>query len=227
MAIPFVVPSMEFRSKTAAKNYIRDEILYSYELRTKIDNPAHHQLLSEVLELHEHAAEKMGSGIDHFYVEETWRLPGKAAVARNLRAIIVVDSSGNSADWSYHHVIDSPSVAAQVKSALHFAIDAERLRRRDMVFDSGTVVRCAVTGEVIEQKHQADTRHLDPTWGELTQTWVDGVGGWDAVPTHSGRGTIFVGRDVENADLRDSWLSHYLEYSRPVFVKNELPRRPE
>jgi len=80
MAIPFVIPSMSFRSRTAAKNYIRDNILKAYELRTRIPAGPHDQLLREVLRLHSDAEEKIGPGIDYFYVQETWRLPGKEAV---------------------------------------------------------------------------------------------------------------------------------------------------
>ncbi|TFC01486.1 DUF3223 domain-containing protein [Cryobacterium adonitolivorans] len=108
MAIPFVIPSMSFRSRTAAKNYIRDNILRAYELRTRIPAGPHDQLLREVLRLHSDAEEKIGPGTDYFYVQETWRLPGREAVGRDQRAIIVVRSDATERDWSYWHVIDQP-----------------------------------------------------------------------------------------------------------------------
>jgi hypothetical protein len=226
MAIPFVIPSGRFKSRTAAKNYIRDEILHAYPLRQPIPEGTHHQVLSEVLELHSDAAEKIGPGIDYFYVEETWRLLGKETVGKNQRAIIVVRTDGTSRDWSYQHVIDSPTVAANVKSALAFALDDDRIRRRDEDFDSGKEIFCALTGDRIEQKHQADTRHLSPTWSELTSGFAAEHGGWDAIETHSGNGFIFVGRDLEDVDLRNEWLRYYREHANPVYVKNEQPRRP-
>jgi len=225
MAIPFVTPSRVFRSRTEAKNYIRDEILHAYPVGERITNGSHHQLLSEVLELHPHAEEKIGPGIDYFYVEETWRLPGREAVGRGQRAIIVVRTDGEQRDWSYRHVIDEPTAAADVKSALAFALEKGRLERRDADFAAGPVY-CAVTGDLIPQKHQADTRHLDPTWHELTSGFVNEHGGWGAIPTHSGNGGIFVGRDIEDVDLRDEWLQYYATHARPVYVKNELPERP-
>lgn len=226
MAIPLVIPSRTFRSRTEAKNYIRDEILYTYPLRTPIPSGTHDQVLREVLELHSDAVEKIGPGIDHFYVEETWRLPSKEAVARSQRAIIVVRTDGTERDWSYRHVIDSPSEAANVKSALAFALDSGRIRRRDADFADGMPpVYCARTGELIKQKHQADTQHLSPTWGELTQAFADAHGGWGAIETHSGNGYIFVGRDVEDEVLRDAWLEFYAANANPVYVKNESPER--
>ncbi len=221
MAIPFLTPSKTFTSRTAAKNYIRDEILRGYPLRARIPIGAHHQLLCEVLELHSHADEKIGSGIDYFYVQETRRLAGREAVGRNQRAIIVVRSDGTERDWSYHHVIDNPSAAGNVKSALASSLETSRLERRDADFASGEPIICALTGGTIAQKHQADTRHLNPTWNTLTTGFVLGHGGWEAIETHSGKNAIFVGRDVEDREIRDSWLSYYAEHARPVYVKNE------
>lgn len=221
MAIPFVTPSRIFRSRAAAKNYVRDEILHAYPLRTRIPAGAHHQLLTEVLELHSDADEKIGPGIDHFYVEETWRLAGREAVGRDQRAIIAVRTDGTERDWSYHHVIDQPTTAANVKSALAFALDTGRLARRDADFASGEPVICTLTGEIIAQKHQADTRHLKPTWSEITAGFALEHGGWGAIETHSGNGSIFVGRDIEDVALREAWLSYYEEHANPVYVKNE------
>lgn len=223
MAIPFIVPSRQFKSRSAAKNAIRDEILHFYPLRERITNEAHHQLLSEVLELHSDADEKIGPGIDHFYVEETWRLLGKEAVGKNQRAIIVVRTDGEHRDWSYRHVIDEPTVMANVKSALTFSLEDGRLRRRDADFGSGRTITCYLTGEVIDQKHQADTRHYEPSWHELTSGFVAEHGGWDAIETHSGNGYIFVGRDIEDSALRNAWLDYYENNANPVYVKNERP----
>jgi len=226
VAIPFVVPSRSFRSRTAAKNYIRDEILKAYAIGDPIPKGSqHHVLLAEVLELHSNAEEKIGPGVDHFYIEETWRLPGKEAVSKSQRAIIVIRADGTARDWSYHHVIDEPSQAANVKSALAFALEEERLARRDAAFAAG-IVKCAVTGAVIEQKHQADTRHLDPTWSTLTTNFAHDRGGWDAIETHSGNGGVFVGRDIEDVSLRDESLAYYAANANPVYVKNEQPLRP-
>lgn len=226
MAIPFVIPSMSFRSRTAAKNYIRDNILRAYELRTRIPAGPHDQLLREVLRLHSDAEEKIGPGIDYFYIQETWRLPGKEAVGRDQRAIIVVRSDATDRDWSYWHVIDQPGEAANVKSALAFALEDGRLRRRDADFAAGKPpVYCALTGELIKQKHQADTRHLSPTWGELTEDFASTHGGWGTIETHSGNGYIFVGRDVEDETLRNQWLDYYDATADPTYVKNESPER--
>ncbi len=226
MSIPFVIPSRTFPSRTAAKNYIRDEILHSYPVRAPIPAGTHDQILREVLELHSDAIEKIGPGIDHFYVEETWRLPGREAVGRNQRAIIVVRADGTERDWSYRHVIDSPTEVANVKSALAFALEGGRLRRRDADFAAGMPpIYCARTGELIKQKHQADAQHLSPTWSQLTEGFVSAHGGWSAIETHSGNGYIFVGRDVENQVLRDEWLDYYAANANPVYVKNESPER--
>jgi hypothetical protein len=214
VAIPFVIPSRTFNSRTAAKNYIRDEILHAYAVGDPIPQGTHHTILSEVLDLHSDAAEKIGPGIDHFYVEKTWRLPGKEAVGKNQRAIIVVRTDGEQRDWSYHHVIDNPTTAANVKSALAFALESGRLERRDTDFAVGRVT-CAASGDLIEQKHQADTRHLDPTWHALTSAFVSNHGGWDAIETHSG-----------DRELRDAWLNYYAEHANPVYVKNEQALRP-
>lgn len=227
MAIPFNVPSMSFRSRRAAKDYIRDNILRSYALRTPIPAGPHDQLLREVLRLHSDAEEKIGPGVDHFYIEETWRLPGKEAVGRDQRAIIAVRTDRTERDWSYWHVIDQPNVAANVKSALAFALDDGRLRRRDAAFAAGAApVTCALTSDVIDQKHQADTRHLSPTWGALTEAFAATQGGWDQIDTHSGDGYVFVGRDVDDQTVRDAWLDYYDHHANPVFVKNEMPIRP-
>jgi hypothetical protein len=223
LPIPFIVPSRSFPSRTAAKNAIRDEILHAYPLRTRIDNEPHHQLLSEVLELHSDATEKIGSGIDHFYVEETWRLPGREAVSRKQRAIIVARTDGTHEDWSYRHVIDEPTVMANVKSALAFSIEEGRLRRRDADFGAGTTITCFLTGEAIDQKHQADTRHFSPTWHQITSDFVDQNRGWAAIETHSGHGKIFVGRDIEDVSLKEAWLAYYDSNAHPVYVKNERP----
>jgi hypothetical protein len=191
MAIPFATPSRVFKSRASAKAFIRDEIVRKYPLRTPIPRGAHHDFLTEVLTLHPEAQEKIGSGVDYFYIEETWRLPGKESVSRDQRAIVLVRTDGGKCDWSYVYVVDQPATAANVKSALHFALDEGRRERRDSDFASGEPVTCALTGEVIAQKHQADTRHLSPTWDELTTGFADEHGGWDKIKTHSGKDGIF------------------------------------
>jgi hypothetical protein len=82
-----------------------------------------------------------------------------------------------------------------------------------------------LTGELIKQKHQADTRHLSPTGGELTEDFANVHGGWSAIETHRGNGYIFASRDVEDETLRNQWLDYYDATANPGYVKNERPER--
>lgn len=69
MAIAVILPSFNWPSKKAAFDEFR--MLHTggpYAVYDRITDPSHNLMLREVLDLHPDASEKIGKGVDYFYV---------------------------------------------------------------------------------------------------------------------------------------------------------------
>lgn len=65
---PLTISGVSFQTQKDAQEYIQG-ILYRYPLKTPIPEPDH-SFLCALVSLHPSAAEKIGTGIDHFTVEK-------------------------------------------------------------------------------------------------------------------------------------------------------------
>lgn len=94
-AIPVVLGTTTFKSRTAARVFFQ-RMLHSYSNGERV-RKADAALLTELLRLHPDAAVKIGSGIDHFEVNE-------ADFAS--QCFYVYRTDGTHEDFSLHACID-------------------------------------------------------------------------------------------------------------------------
>ena len=219
MAIPVVLSSISFPTKSAALKFVKDDILWGYGLSDQVTDPSHDLLLRELVARGDDSGEKLGGGIAHFFIEKT--SGGRAFVSANARGIWIRRVDGSQADWSYVTAINEPSPAAEVKDAMRGAVEERRLSFRDAQFAAGPVT-CHRTGAVIADRNNADVVYEDPSWGELTEPFAATHGGWNAIETHSGGGGVKVGRGFVDTRIESDRIDYWDTEARPRLVKNTL-----
>ncbi|CAN5518213.1 hypothetical protein BH10ACT6_BH10ACT6_01510 [soil metagenome] len=212
--------SQSFHSKKTAKAYISVEILHKYDIGTPIDNPEHKAVLYDVLRRKENAAEKIGSGIDYFYVDYTSKFR-EEYVKPDARTIVIhhTSSAEPDVDFGYGRVIDGSSDVDYSKEALRYAVAQ---RRDDFKFGHFLNGRKPLDsdGNPIDSHEDSEVRYRDPDWGTLTADFAESQGGWEAIETHSGDGVEGqIGRRLINGEVEKRWLDYYDSHANPVLVR--------
>jgi hypothetical protein len=211
--------SRTFPTKGIAKTYIRTEILRAYPIGEPISDPEHVAVLMDVLRRKENAAEKIGSGINYFYVDLTSRF--RSYVRADARTIVIHHRSANEVDvdFGYERVIDDSSDVDYAKEALRHAVQD---RRDDFKFshflDGATPLD--QHGTPIESHEHAEIRYVDPDWGQLTSDFAASEGGWVVLETHSGDGVeAQIGRRLISDYLAGKWRDYYDANANPVLSR--------
>lgn len=212
---PVELGSRMFPSKAIAKTYIRTEILNGYPLRRPIDNAEHIEVLLDVLRRKPNAAEKIGDGIDHFYVDSTSRF--RNYVRPDAKTIVIHRVRGEDVDFGYERVIDGSSDIDYAKEALRFEIEDLRDAFKFSRFDNG-VAFDEETGDEIADHSEAEVRYREPSWGRLTADFAESIGGWGQIQTHSGDGQAQIGRRLTSPEIRVAWREYWSGNANPVLV---------
>lgn len=218
MATPITLGPRDFFSKSAAKTYIGSEILHRYGVGVPIDNQEHIEVLMDVLFLKDNADEKIGGGINYFYVEHTSKFRDYVSPDALTLVIRHIDPNERDVDFGYTATIDGADSAAKVKDALRHEAEPLRDRFKFGHFASGEVVH-DIEGEPMTEHDQAEVRYGSPTWGEMTFAFAHVHGGWDAIETTSGDGDAQIGRRLVDDGLRTSWLEYWTDNADPILKK--------
>lgn len=216
MAKPVDLPSKSFRTRAEAKAYCSDIHNKIYAVGDVITDPEHVAVLKDLVVRHPSADEKIGPGIDLFFIGLTSRGDRKF-VRAGQTGIWIRDVEGGERDFSYNTAIDQPDERAVVKEALRNAVADERVAFREREFQRGPVY-CARTGVRLASWDEAAVVYSDPTWAELTGRFVAMHGGWDAVETHTGYGGVQIGSQLVDDELREDWIAYWRMNSRPQLV---------
>lgn len=218
MAIKVTLGPRDFPSKTVAKDYIKVEILHAYNIGDPITDHEHVAVLMDVLRMKENAAEKIGNGIDHFYVDHTSRFENYVSPDARTLVIHHTDPAEEDVDFGYTKVIDGGGQVVAVKDALRHEALGERDAFKFSYFASGGTVY-DMAGEPMTSHDEAEVRYGSPSWGALTYDFVQEHGGWDAIETTSGEGEPQVGRRLADSRLRDDWIEYYRANADPELWK--------
>ena len=118
--MPVSLGPRDFPTKGAAKTYVSTEILHGYPVGVPITKEDHIDVPFDILRRKENSAEKIGTGIDHFYVDYTQKF--KNYVAADSKTIVVHRTSGEDVDFGYGRIIDGSTIVDYVKDALRGAL---------------------------------------------------------------------------------------------------------
>ena len=218
VAKPVDLPSMRFPTRKAAKAWVRDNIKDHYGLEEVVTDPLHVAVLLDLLDRDDDAAEKIGDGVEEFFIRLTSLGDGHIRyVARDARGIWIRRVDGSVDDWSYTSAIDQEGIQSDVKDALRAVINEDRLAFRDEAFAAGPV-QCAKTGVVINSLHDAEVRYADPSWAQLAAGFASTQGGWDQIALTAGGGNTQISGSLADPIQLKGWKDYWSQNARPIIV---------
>jgi hypothetical protein len=191
MAIPVVIGATSFRTKLAAKSFIQTDVIKAFDGSPRIPAGAIHDFVDDLLNLHDDAVEKIGTGVDYFRVDPASAWKKGVPVKATNRTLVVIRSDGTEIDWSWDVIVTSPSIVAQKRTALRNAV-YDRIQSIKVAALSAGPIICARSGLPILNPDDAQVRHHRPSFAELTDGFAATVGGWSASPS-----------------IAAAWVAHY------------------
>ena len=203
-AIPVSIGGRTFATKDAAKAFIRSDVIDAFNGAPRIPPGPIHDFVEDLLDLHEDAVEKIGSGIDYFRVDPASDWKAGFPVKKSLRTLVVVHTDGTAIDWSWGGIIDQPSPVAKKRMALRNAAYDRIQAIKRAAFSAGPVT-CARTGSPIAHPDDAQVRYRRPTFAQLADGFAATVGGWSAIATTS----TGVGAEMTDPVIEAAWLTYY------------------
>ncbi len=212
---PIVLDTMSWRTQKDALEYFQS-ILHSYDINDEVTDPVHDLALREVIERHPDRDEKVGAGIDHFYIGRT-RDGDKFNVRPDARGIWIKRTDGTVVDFSYITAIKNHTPKSDAKEALRSAIDDLRIAYRARRLADGTMVS-DVSGTAIVTRDMAHVVYLVPAWEQLTYRFAESEGGWDKILVHSGHGTVKIGTHLLDKGVYDRWRDFFVANARPALA---------
>lgn len=224
-AIPVTLDSFTWPTQTAAMNAFKDVLRNSgYSVGDEIDDPVHDLMLREVVERHPDRDEKVGVGIDHFYIGLTAD-GDRVAVRPDAVGIWIRRTDGTIVDFSYQTAVRGGNSKTDAKEAMRLAVEALRYEYRDAIYAAGSGYS-ALTGIAIDSRSDAQVIYIAPTWGQLTYRFAVSEGGWSAIATHSGHGGVRVGGGFEDANMEQRWLEFHTAHAQfGLATVNETAQR--
>jgi hypothetical protein len=160
---PLTIADHYFNSKIALETYTRS-ILHSYRAPARL-KPEDERFISELLQRHEHADEKIGTGIKEIWVK---------CLAFNSNGFVVKRTDSTEIDFSYKSCLRPSTYASKVKFALRRAVDEQILAIKRCTFPERTsTIVCPITGQVITA-NKAHVDHIPPaTFKNLVETYLE------------------------------------------------------
>jgi hypothetical protein len=223
--IPVVLTSYEWPTRAAAEKHFQS-ILHDprYRPNDPITDPEQDAQLRELVEMHPDADEKIGIGIDYFFIGLTSD-GDRFNVRSGATGIWIRRIDGSPTDFSYLTAIYKHGRKQSVKDALRLAVDDRRMDYREQRFTDGTATS-DVSGSLLTSRDQAGVVYVAPTWEQLTFRFAESEGGWDAIGVHSGRGEVRVGAELADPQVEDRWLAFHAKHARLALATlSELARR--
>lgn len=129
--MPYILGGKVFCTKSAIKDRC-SAILKAGEIK-----PADHAFLSDLLQMHPDAKEKIGPGIGYFYVGVNREYGSHGFFLRRR--------DGSRVDFSYRACLNPPTLVADARKAMRDAVAYQVADFKTRAF-SGGEVRCALSG---------------------------------------------------------------------------------
>lgn len=226
MAILVVTPNRQWPTRLAAEQACLQILRASgYAVGARVTNASDIEVLTEILAIHPHAAEKIGPGVDYFAIEQMAGTPGQAVSADSI-GFVIHRVDGVRVDFSYVEAIYPSDQKRRVTTALKGAVDDLRLAFRDARFSSGTAVS-DVSGLAFGSRAEASVVYNDPAFAQLAYRFAESEGGWNAIDVESGRSSLQIGDVIVDKAVRQRWRDFYQMHARPTLAtKSEGAKRP-
>jgi hypothetical protein len=145
MATPVTTFSFTWPTKAAAKADFK-RIMNEHAPGESIDDPVDDAKLREILERHPDYEDKVGVGIDHFFVDLTSK-GDRFNVRADAIGIWIRRTDGTPMDFSYITCVDQHTSRSDAKEGLRAAVESRRLDYRPVVSD--------LSGEALAARDQA------------------------------------------------------------------------
>ncbi|MBQ3358481.1 MAG: DCL family protein [Microbacterium sp.] len=181
-----------------------------YDIGDKIDNPAHVLLLTEALDRHPDSQDKIGVGIDYFYVGKTSQ-DKSAFVREDARGFWIRRKDGSTEDFSYQTCIKGRSAKNDAKDAMRQAVLGARLAYREGRYAGGATVTSFLSGMPIAKASDAQTIYVSPEWGQLTYRFAESQGGWDKIDVDPG--SAQAGGRFADPVVEQAWLDFHRDHA--------------
>jgi len=226
VAIPVTLPSFAWPTKRAAfDNFRRLHTGGPYGPYDRITDPTDDLMLREVLDLHPDAADKIGVGVEYFYVGMT-RDGDKFNVRPDATGIWIKRTDGSEVDFSYRTCIDNHTPESDAKEGLRLAVEDRRLAYRAGRMASGSFAS-DISGTSFAGRDDAYVIYDAPSWGQLTYHFAISEGGWGSILVHSGSGAVLIGSHLMDPGVHARWLAFYDTHARPkLATPSEAASRP-
>jgi hypothetical protein len=182
-------------------------------------------MLRELLDLHPDAAEKIGEGVDYFFVGRT-RDGDKFNVRPEATGIWIRRMNGDEVDFSYITCINQHTPESDAKEGLRLAVEDRRLDYREARVENGTFAS-DISGAMFAEREDGYVIYEAPTWGQLTFRFAESEGGWDRILVHSGDGAVQIGSHLMDERVHARWLAFYDAHAnRQLATASEASARP-
>jgi len=168
MAKPITIGQYDFKTKKAAKDYIRD-LRDRYPVDGVEITGCDELFLHDILALHPEASDKIGSGINNFTVETDPEF-------RRTRHFMIHRADGSCTDFSFNACIDGRNDRADRLESLRRAVEDQIVSFRDDAFSGSTQVICPIDGSTLTP-NTCHVDHVSPsTFIVLAERWLASEG---------------------------------------------------
>ncbi|MFF2013570.1 DCL family protein [Streptomyces sp. NPDC058195] len=193
----FRIGHRQYRTKGAAGDAIR-EIRDRYPVGSAVDQVEDHKLLRDLIDLHEHAAEKIGCGIEAFVIDRPLR--GRHSGFRIIR------TDGTEIDFSYLACLSPPHHRQQVLNAMRAEI-TENVSAYFASRAAGNSLRSDLSGTPLDSSDAHVSYFRGPAFVDIATWFADEIGGWESVDLTSSR-DAGAGK-FRDRSLAERWTRHH------------------
>lgn len=197
-----------------------------YGVGEVISEPEDIAVLNAILEIHPHAADKIGAGVKHFIIKQQVGTSGVMVSGDSVGFWITrVDES--EIDFSYVEAIYPSDQKKQVTTALRADVDDLRKKYRDERFTTTPVVS-DLSSQEFAKRADATVIYENPSFSQLAYQFARREGGWDAIEVVKGNRNPFIGDQLADPDVLARWREFYTKHARPLLAtKSEGAKRPK
>ncbi len=226
MPIPVVTPTRRWPTRAAAEAECLQILRRSgYAVGARITDPDHVAILSGLVAIHPHTAEKTGSGIDFFTIEHMAGTPGQT-VSSDSVGFVIHHTDGGVVDFSYIEAIYPSDQKRRVTNALKAEVDDVRLKFRDSRFAGGSAMS-DISGTPFARRSDASVIYDNPSFSQLAYRFAESEGGWNAIDVESGANSAFIGDALIDPAVRQRWRDFFGIHARPqLATRSEGASRP-